>query len=73
MHFLVTTLELFSKQSHLRIKLIFGCTLGGGGGKGTWGKLCEEYDIDGRALDANDPNYDSDCMVSSYCLFHLAI
>ena len=32
---------------------------GGAGGKGTWGKLTEMYDEDGRTHDSNDPNYDS--------------
>ena len=32
---------------------------GGAGGKGTWGKMTEVYDEDGRTHDANDPNYDS--------------
>lgn len=35
------------------------CATGGAGGKGTWGKLTEVYDEDGRTHDANDPNYDS--------------
>lgn len=42
--------------------------LGGGGGKGTWGKICEEYG-DGDILDPNDPNYDSDNMVSVLICF----
>ena len=32
---------------------------GGAGGKGTWGKLTEVYDEDGRTHDTKDPNYDS--------------
>lgn len=39
---------------------------GGGGGKGTWGKICEEYD-DAGFLDANDPNYDEDNLVRLMC------
>ena len=30
----------------------------GGGGKGTWGKLGDEYDGAPSSLDENDPNYD---------------
>ena len=50
--------------------LCFFC-IGGAGGKGTWGKLTEVYDEDGRTRDFNDPNYDSieddvRCMVPPY-------
>lgn len=34
-------------------------SVGGAGGKGTWGKLTELYDEDGRTHDFKDPNYDS--------------
>lgn len=34
--------------------------LGGGGGKGTWGKSTEVYDDDGLTNDIHDPNYDSE-------------
>lgn len=49
----------------------FGVFLGGAGGKGTWGKLTEVYDEDGRTRDFKDPNYDSiedyvRCMVSLF-------
>ena len=33
-------------------------SLGGAGGKGTWGKLGDEIDL--PWVDPNDPNYDSD-------------
>lgn len=32
---------------------------GGGGGKGTWGKLSDEMDADSHTKDYRDPNYDS--------------
>jgi len=35
--------------------------LGGAGGKGVWGKLGEESDLD-AAIDMKDPNYDSDLL-----------
>ena len=31
---------------------------GGAGGKGTWGKVGDEFDDSPAALDRNDPNYD---------------
>lgn len=37
------------------------CLLGGAGGKGVWGKLGEESDMD-AAIDMKDPNYDSDLL-----------
>lgn len=52
----------FPRLSHST--LIVHCHLppGGAGGKGTWGKIGEDY-ADGGILDTNDPNYDSDNMV----------
>lgn len=41
--------------------LIFIISLGGAGGKGVWGKLGEESDLD-AAIDMKDPNYDSDML-----------
>lgn len=41
------------------------CT-GGGGGKGTWGKLGVEVDVDSTTTDIHDPNYDSDGQVLNY-------
>lgn len=35
---------------------------GGAGGKGTWGRICEEYGADTGLSDPKDPNYDSDNM-----------
>lgn len=43
------------------------CT-GGAGGKGVWGKPGEELDEDGNAVDAHDPNYDSESQVSIFVL-----
>jgi len=43
------------------IYLYLSCLLGGAGGKGVWGKLGEESDID-AAIDIKDPNYDSDLL-----------
>lgn len=40
---------------------IFFLFLGGAGGKGVWGKLGEESDLD-AAIDMKDPNYDSDLL-----------
>lgn len=34
---------------------------GGAGGKGVWGKLGDESDLD-AAIDMKDPNYDSDML-----------
>jgi len=45
---------------NIYIALIF-CVLGGAGGKGVWGKLGEESDMD-AAIDMKDPNYDSDLL-----------
>ncbi len=33
--------------------------IGGGGGKGTWGRLNDEMDADTHTKDYRDPNYDS--------------
>lgn len=41
--------------------LIYIVSLGGAGGKGVWGKLGEESDLD-AAIDMKDPNYDSDML-----------
>lgn len=43
---------------------------GGAGGKGTWGKPGQEQDEEGNAMDAHDPNYDSDSLVGApvFCL-----
>lgn len=41
-------------------KVYFTCS-GGAGGKGVWGKLGEESDLD-AAIDMKDPNYDSDLL-----------
>lgn len=38
-------------------------SLGGAGGKGTWGRICEDYGNEGGLIDPKDPNYDSDNMV----------
>ena len=54
---LVVSLRLFFDLICF-IETCFFCS-GGAGGKGTWGKLTEVYDEDGRTHDANDPNYDS--------------
>lgn len=40
---------------------IFIVLLGGAGGKGVWGKLGDESDLD-AAIDMKDPNYDSDLL-----------
>ncbi|KAF7490664.1 hypothetical protein SSS_05079 [Sarcoptes scabiei] len=58
-------MKKFMKNSR-RSRSRFGRGLakkGGAGGKGTWGKICENYSGDGcEVLDPNDPNYDSDTM-----------
>lgn len=41
-------------------------SLGGAGGKGTWGKIGEVYDDDGHTHDQKDPNYDSEEEVVGY-------
>lgn len=46
---------------HYIFTYIFFCLSGGAGGKGVWGKLGEESDID-AAIDMKDPNYDSDLL-----------
>lgn len=40
---------------------VFTVLLGGAGGKGVWGKLGDESDLD-AAIDMKDPNYDSDLL-----------
>lgn len=60
-----TQIKKYMKNSR-RSRSRFGRGLakkGGAGGKGTWGKICEDYDADNtEVLDPNDPNYDSDSM-----------
>ena len=54
--------KISSKGLYLQISilnLLFNKYLGGGGGKGTWGKLGDEIEPH-LALDNHDPNYDSE-------------
>lgn len=37
--------------------------IGGGGGKGTWGKPGDELGVESVTTDVHDPNYDSDTQV----------
>lgn len=48
------------KNRNLNV-FIFIVLLGGAGGKGVWGKLGDESDLD-AAIDMKDPNYDSDLL-----------
>lgn len=43
------------------VNIYYRFILGGAGGKGVWGKLGDESDLD-AAIDMKDPNYDSDLL-----------
>lgn len=58
---MATKLVWYVYQHSMYIYLYLSCLLGGAGGKGVWGKLGEESDID-AAIDIKDPNYDSDLL-----------
>ncbi len=60
---LTCQLKLNKREFQSVLKLVMYRFQGGAGGKGVWGKLGDELNVQGVA-DEKDPNYDSDSTVN---------